>query len=111
MRQKQLNKARLYHEKIAVITSILLCSTVLVACVPRTTDQEQNNDLIIIQNSLPDNCKVSYAGKIRVAGESPYDPSRIFYTVCGDVTTTSESHEVQEGKYTRTENNVTITKH
>ena len=79
---------------------------VLSAC--GATKEQEESSMAYTQSKLPDGCKLEYAGKVVLTGEH-YD-SRIFYVKCGDTVTISESHEVQQGKITTTQTDVTITK-
>lgn len=82
----------------------VLMIAALAAC--NATPEEQAFDLGRIQKQLPEGCEIHYAGKVRTA-DSEYQ-SRIFYTRCGEVTTTSESHEYQSGKTSVTTTNATV---
>lgn len=71
------------------------------------TSQEQDSSIAYTQSQLPEGCKLGYAGSVKVAGG--YHDSRIFYVTCGNTTTTSETHEEQEGKNTYPQTDVTVT--
>lgn len=85
------------------IFAILALAT-LTAC--NATPEEQAFDLDRIQKQLPEGCEIHYAGKVRTVDSER--ESRIFYTKCGEVTTTSESHEEQSGKTSVTTTNATV---
>lgn len=87
-------------KKIFIISLIGLLS----AC--GATPEEQTFDLQRVQNSLPEGCVINYAGEVRVTGSDR--ASRIFYTVCGAVTTTSISKEAKSGKSTYTVNEAVV---
>lgn len=70
--------------------------------------EEQAADMAYIQSHMPEGCKIEYAGTVTPVGY--HRPSQIFYTVCGDVTTISETHEVHEGKVTYPQTTVTVSR-
>ena len=89
-------------KKIVFLVPVLA----LAACT--ATPQDQDQDLRLVQSTLPAGCMVHYAGEVRVAGHSEDRPSRIFYVECKDTVTTSETHAVSQGKTTVDQNNVTV---
>lgn len=89
-------------KKFAIVAVFAL----LAAC--GATPEEQEHDIRQVQEALPDNCELHYAGEVRTEGSE--HASRIFYTTCGDVTTTSENHTRQSGKTTVLDTDVTIAK-
>ena len=92
-------------KKVAVVLVSMLALT---GCIDRATVQEQEADIAAIQASLPDGCVLRYAGEVRVDGFRENRPSRVFFTVCGDTVTTSETHSVQQGKTTVDQNDITV---
>lgn len=86
--------------------SICLIPLLLAAC--NATPQDQDYDMRRVQESLPEGCTLHYAGEVRVADRNSERPSRIFYTDCKDVVTTSETHPVTEGKTTVDANTITV---
>ncbi len=70
--------------------------------------EEQRFDMEKVQATLPDGCKLYYAGAVRVAGEDAQRPSRVFVTTCGDTVTTSQTNTVQNGKTTAEQNDVSV---
>lgn len=78
----------------------------LAAC--GATPEETAAQMALIQSHMPKGCTLHYAGK--VLPEGAHYSSRIFYTVCGDVTTVSETHEVQTGKTTHAENTINVSR-
>ena len=78
----------------------------LAAC--DATPQDQDFDMRQVQATLPQGCSLHYAGDVRVQGHSSDRPSRIFFTVCSDTVTTSETHSVQQGKTTVDQNSVVV---
>lgn len=87
---------------------VLVSMFALTGCIERATVQEQEADIKTIQSTLPSGCTLHYAGEVRVEGYREERPSRIFFTVCGNTVTTSETHSVQQGKTTIDQNNVTV---
>ena len=71
-------------------------------------NQDQAQDMAKVQASLPSGCKLHYAGSVRVEGFREIRPSRVFFTVCGDVTTTSQTNTVTQGKTTFDQNDVAV---
>lgn len=92
-------------KKVAIV---LVSMFALTGCVERTDSQEQAADIAQVQSALPAGCTLHYAGEVRVEGYRESRPSRIFFTVCGNIVTTSETHTVPEGKYTSEQNDITI---
>ncbi len=90
--------------KIFSLCSIMVAATALTACY--ASSQEQAQDMNAVQARLPENCQLTFAGRVRVEGS--VHPSRIFYTVCGDTTTVSETHAVTNGKATINQTDVNI---
>lgn len=90
-------------KKFAIVIALGLLS----AC--KASPQDQSNDMQRVANGLPDGCTLHYAGDVRIAGHDIQHPSRIFFTKCGNIVTTSETHTVQNGKNTAQLNTVTIT--
>lgn len=86
----------------------LVPALTLAACTNGASSADQEADMSKVQATLPDGCSLHYAGEVRVEGRSR--PSRIFYTVCNGVTTTSETHAYKQGKKTVDLNTVAITK-
>ena len=76
----------------------------LAAC--GATPAEEAADMALVQTRMPEGCELHYAGEITPA--DAHYPSRIFYTVCGDVTTVSETHKQQTGKTSHPETSVTV---
>jgi hypothetical protein len=91
-------------KKIAIVLSMFA----LTGCIERADIQEQEADMTKIQNSLPEGCSLHFAGRVRVEGSIENRPSRIFFTVCGNTVTTSETHSVTQGKTTVDQNDVTV---
>lgn len=92
-------------KKIAII---LVSMFALTGCVETTSVQEQEADLARVQSSLPAGCTLHYAGEVRVEGYNQYQSSRVFFTICGNAVTTSDTRTVQEGKYTAERNEVAV---
>jgi hypothetical protein len=92
--------------KIFGLVGVMSVFTMLTAC--HATPQEHAQDMNAVQARLPENCELHYAGKVRVEGSVHTSPSRIFYAVCGDTTTTSETHDVPSGKATVPLTDVTV---
>ena len=92
-------------KKIAIV---LISMFALTGCVERTDSQEQTADITRVQSALPAGCSLHYAGEVRVEGYREENPSRVFFTVCGDTVTTSETHSVQQGKATVNKSDITI---
>lgn len=84
--------------------AILAAFALLAAC--DATPEEQDYDMRQVQNQLPEGCEIHYAGSVRTEG-SRY-ASKVFYTTCGKVTTTSESHTEPSGKTTRLESSANV---
>ena len=70
------------------------------------TPEEQEFDLARVQKSLPAGCEVHYAGTVRVVDSAR--KSRVFYTMCGKTTTTTETHTEPQGKSSYEASNVTV---
>lgn len=70
--------------------------------------QDQETDMMKVQTSLPAGCSLHYAGEVRVEGFRESRPSRVFFTICGDAVTTSETHTVPDGKNTAEQNDITV---
>jgi len=87
---------------------VSLFSLALVGCIERADIQEQEADMTKVRDSLPAGCSLHYAGKVRVEGTIENRPSRIFFTVCGNTVTTSQTHSVTQGKTTVDQNDVTV---
>jgi hypothetical protein len=90
------------------IALVLVSMFALTGCQARTDSQEQAADIARVQSALPAGCTLHYAGEVRVDGYREANPSRVFFTVCGDTVTTSETHSVQQGKATVNRNDITI---
>ena len=90
-------------KKIAIV---LVSMFALTACT--ATPQDQDFDMRRVQENLPEGCSLHYAGDVRVANHNEDRPSRVFFTVCNHVVTTSETHAVQNGKTTVDQNNITV---
>lgn len=69
--------------------------------------EQQQQSINAAQSKLPEGCTIGYAGEVLVKGS--IRPSRVFYTVCGKVVTTSDSHTVGS-KSTRQQSTINITK-
>lgn len=91
-------------KKVLVLASALA----LAGCIDRASIQDQEADIARVQSSLPNGCTLHYAGEVRVEGYRDNRPSRIFFTVCGDTVTTSETLSVPSGKTTVDQNNVSV---
>ena len=94
-------------KKIA-ITIAVVSMFALTGCGLRADSQDQAADITRVQSALPAGCTLHYAGEVRVEGWRESRPSRIFFTVCGDTVTTSETHSVTEGKTTVDQNDITV---
>jgi hypothetical protein len=92
-------------KKIAIV---LVSMFALTGCIERADNQDQTADMMKVQGSLPEGCTLHYAGRVRVEGTIEKHPSRIFFTVCGNAVTTSETHSVQQGKTTVDQNDVSV---
>jgi hypothetical protein len=92
-------------KKIAIV---LVSMIALTGCIQRADSQDQTEDMMNVQGSLPEGCSLHYAGAVRVEGFRENRPSRVFFTVCGDTVTTSETHSVQQGKTTVDQNDITV---
>ncbi len=68
--------------------------------------EESAAQMAYIQSQMPEGCELKYAGK--VTPEGAHYPSQIFYTVCGDVTTITETHNEQTGKTSHSETTVNV---
>jgi hypothetical protein len=90
-------------KKIAIV---LVSMFALTAC--SANRQDQSADMMKVQGSLPAGCTLHYAGEVRVEGFRESRPSRIFFTVCGNTVTTSETHSVRQGNTTVDQNDVTV---
>ena len=77
----------------------------LTACGP--TKEQQDQSFAYAKSKLPEGCNLGYVGNVKV--ENQFSESRIFFVTCGDITTTSETHEVRVGKNTETVNDITVT--
>lgn len=91
-------------KKIAIVLSMFA----LTGCIERADNQDQAADMMKVQSSLPAGCTLHYAGEVRVEGFRENRPSRVFFTVCGNAVTTSETHSVQQGKTTVDQNDVSV---
>jgi len=85
---------------------IMVAAAALALTACDATPEQQQADMLLAQQNLPERCKLSYVGPIRTAGEEY--PSQVFYTICDDVVTTSETHTVQSGKSTSSRSSVTV---
>lgn len=83
---------------------VIMTALALASCGSSPSPKHQESDMNHIQQSLPEGCSLHYAGEVHVAGS--VRPSRIFYTICGNVTTTSGTYWA--GKYNYSNNAVTI---
>lgn len=82
----------------------IMCLGLLASC---ASQADQQADLQRVRSELPDGCVVRYAGEVRIAGDS--HPSRVFYTVCGSITTSTENHTVTAGKTSYNSSTVSVT--
>lgn len=87
---------------------VLISAFALAGCIERASQQDQENDIKAVQATLPQGCTLRYAGEVRVEGWRENRPSRIFYTVCNDTVTTSQTNSVTQGKTTVDQNDVTV---
>ena len=76
----------------------------LAAC--GATPEQEQRDMLYLQARMPQGCELHYAGELTPSGA--HYPSRIFYTICNDVTTVSETHKQQTGKTSHGETSVTV---
>lgn len=83
---------------------VLTMALGLAAC--GATPEEEKYSIMAAQSSLPEGCHLTYAGSVKITGE--HYSSRVFMVKCGDVTTVSENHEVQTGKTSHIETDVTV---
>jgi hypothetical protein len=90
-------------KKIAIV---LVSTIALTGCSADSQDQE--TDMMKVQTSLPAGCSLHYAGEVRVEGFRESRPSRVFFTICGNAVTTSETHTVPNGKHTAEQNDITV---
>jgi hypothetical protein len=92
-------------KKIAIV---LVSMFALTGCIERADSQDQETDMMKVQTSLPAGCSLHYAGEVRVEGFHELRPSRVFFTICGNTVTTSETHSVNQGKTTVDQNDITV---